>query len=312
MSTYKSVADTIKEVEFWLRLATFLHEPLKYSLLRILNNTANDPSYDGLPQDPHQLFKELQNNHGNKINQLKRKKILKQDQIDLIFPPNDNKTDSSKFDITLICIIIRNCCNRLPPPLNGWDDKNPPVHDKSIAANVIRAREWRNYVHHTEPKDIDQQTFDNKWLDGTQIINHLGYHYDANGLKTISLDPKHELVLKSLNSYIAQLTRNQNVLENKVLNMENIQHGNSTAITNMENNQSGHSAAILNLDRQVNIIAEEVKNFSLEHKENITSPNVGSGINKLLIPFTTDKNVIKIQQQLFKKSIKRILRIYSS
>ena len=287
MSTNKSVADTINEIEYWLRLTTFLHEPLKYSLLRVLHNTANDPSYDGLPQNPYQLYQELQNNHGNKIKKLKKKGILKQDQIDLIFPPNDNTTNSSKFDITLICILIRNCCNRLPPPLNGWDDNNPPAHDTSIAANVIRARKWRNYVHHTEPKDIDQQTFDSKWLEGTKIIHHLGYHYDTNQLKLITLDPKHELVLKSLNSYIAQLTRNQNVLENKVLNLENIQHANSAKI---ENNQVGNSAAIVNLDRQVNIIAEEVKNLSLEHKKNTTSPNVGSGIVQTynILPFYID------------------------
>ena len=222
MSTYRSVADTIKEIEYWLRLATFLYGPLKGSLLQILHNTAGDTSYDGLLQDPHQLYQEIQNNHRNKIDRLQRRNILKQDQIDLIFPPNDNKTDSSKFDITLICILIRNYCNRLPPPLNGWNDKNPPDHDTTIAANVIRAREWRNYVHHTEPEDIvDQQTFNNKWLEGTQIIHGLGYRHDTNQLKTISLDPKHELVLKSLNSYIAQLTQKQNTLENKVSNIEN-------------------------------------------------------------------------------------------
>ena len=60
MSTYKSVADTIKEIENWIRLATFLHEPLKNALLRILHNTSGDTSYDGLPTDPHQLYKELQ------------------------------------------------------------------------------------------------------------------------------------------------------------------------------------------------------------------------------------------------------------
>ena len=82
MSTCISVADTIKEIEYWIRLATFLHEPLKHALLQILHNTVNDTSYDGLPTDPHQLYKELQTNHLNKINKLKKKGILKRDQID--------------------------------------------------------------------------------------------------------------------------------------------------------------------------------------------------------------------------------------
>ena len=290
MSTYKSVADTIKEIEYWLRLSTFLLGPLKQSLLQILHNTGNDPSYDGLPQDQGQLYQELSNKHQKKLLKLKTKGILQQSQYDLIFPPNDNKTDSSKFDITLICILIRNCCTRLAKPLNGWD-KYPPANDQSIAANVIRAREWRNYVHHTEPKLIDQQTFDTKWNEGTQIIDSLGYHnYDTNKLKQISLDPKHEIVLLGLFQYISLLTRNVNSLENRVIDLENgqtvfenrqtvfgngqVEHSasitnledqqrrNTTSITSLEENQNDQSQAMTHLARQLGIIAEEVKNLS--------------------------------------------------
>ena len=274
MSTYISVADTIKEIEHWLRLSTFLHGPLKQSLLQILHNTANDPIYDGLPTDSHLLYQELQTIHLNKINTLKRRRILKQDQIDLIFPLNDNKTDSSKFDITLICILIRNCCNGLPPPLNGWDDKKPPAHDPSIAANVIRAREWRNYVHHTDPKDIDQLTFGNKWLESTQIINNLGYHYKASQLKTISLDPKHELVLKSLNSYVAKLTQDLNALGNKVTNVDNSVVKNSAAVSNIDRRVNINSAEVSNIDGRVNINSATVSN--IDGRVNVNSAEVSN------------------------------------
>ena len=304
MSTYKSVADTIKEIEYWIRLATFLHEPLKNALLRILHNTSGDTSYDGLLTDPHQLYKELQTKHLNKINKLKKKRILKQDQIDLIFP-KDKKTDSSKFDITLICILIRNCCDRLPPPVNGWDDKNPPAHDTSIAANVVRAREWRNYVHHTEPKDIDQQIFDDKWMKGTTIIHDLNYCYDTRQLKTISLDPKHQIVLDSLNYYIGQITKKQNTIESDVKKLQQKQTADSTAISDLNQEQTGHSAAISDLQqkqiedsaaisdlqqkqtgdsaaisilvKQVDTINEEVKNLRLEHDKNKIATGLNSG-----------------------------------
>ena len=59
MSDYKSVADAIKEIEYWLRLATFEHEPLKNALLQVLHNKNNDPSYTGLPEDPSALYQEL-------------------------------------------------------------------------------------------------------------------------------------------------------------------------------------------------------------------------------------------------------------
>ena len=156
---------------------------------------------------------------------------------------------------------------------------------------MIRAREWRNYVYH--PEDIvDQQTFDKKWLEGTKIIHDLGYHdYDTNQLKTISLDPKHELVLKSLNSYIAQLTRNLNALKNKVSNVENkvsnVENKVSNVenkvanvenkVANVENDKNGNSAAITILEQHVNAIAKEVRNLASEQTENKTSENPSSG-----------------------------------
>ena len=277
MSTYKSVADTIKEVEFWLRLSTFLHEPLKFALLRILHNSKNDPNYDGLPEDPHLLYQELSSKHLNSIQQLKKSSILQQDQIDLILPPNDNKTDSTKFDITLICILIRNFCDRLPAPINGWNDKNPPTHDTSIAAYVIRAREWRNYIHHTEPKEIDQKTFNTKWTEGTSIVMNLGFQYNTNRLKLISLDPKHDLVLKSLKSYITILTQRQDALEDKVLAIGNDQTEQTETISNLEISQK---ADINKLKRQLEIISAEVKDLRVECKDNkIHGLKSGSGIS---------------------------------
>ena len=35
MSTYKSLKDQIKEIEYWLRLATLLHGPIKQYLLSV-------------------------------------------------------------------------------------------------------------------------------------------------------------------------------------------------------------------------------------------------------------------------------------
>ena len=175
---------------------------------------------------------------------------------------------------SVFCILIRNCCNGLPPPVNGWDDKNPPAHDLSIAANVIRAREWRNYVHHTDPKDLDQLTFGNKWLEGTQIINNLGYHYKASQLKTISLDPKHELVLKLLNSYVAKLTQKLNALGNKVTNVDNSVVKNSAAVSNIDRRVNINSAEVSNIDGRVNINSATVSN--IDGRVNVNSAEVSN------------------------------------
>jgi len=208
---YKSVSDVIKEVEHWLRLAIFLHEPLKEALLHVLHNRANDPNYTGLPEHPAELYKELINKHQSKIKQLQKKKVLQQEQIDSIFPPGGHQTFSTQFDVTLLVVLIRSCTT-LRAPINGWGDCKPPSNDTSIAANTIRAREWRNFVHHTEPKVIDHAMFNQKWREGVQILKELGYTNNTlKALKTTSIDPKHDAVLKSLFSFVAK-EKNHNSL----------------------------------------------------------------------------------------------------
>jgi len=199
MSTCKSIADTINQIQNWLRLATFLHGPLKESLLFVLHNTSNQ-NYVGLPTDPTDLYQELTNKHKGKITKLVKgkNKVLNQKQFDLLFPPGDTKTYSEEFDVTLIVVLIRNCTT-LPAPQNGWGDKNPPNNDQSITENAIRAREWRNYLfHHPNPETIDANEYNQLWANAVNIIKAIKYSYNTKKLKKISLDPKHQLVLKSL------------------------------------------------------------------------------------------------------------------
>ena len=211
MSTYKTISAAINEIEYWLRLATFMHQPLKQALLNVLHNSSNNSTYTGLPSDPTYLYRELSTKHYATIQRLVAKRVLKQDQLQLLFPPNETSTDSQQFDITLITILIINCTT-LPPPVNGWHskDKKPLDTDISIAADAVRGREWRNYVHHTDPADIDEATFSSMWDEGVKIVNRLGLNYDTGKLKEMSLDPKHEGVLASLLTFMNQLKSNQN------------------------------------------------------------------------------------------------------
>ncbi|XP_066926046.1 uncharacterized protein [Clytia hemisphaerica] len=207
----RSIEKLINDIQFWLRLATFLHEPLKLFLIWILHNLGNDPSYKGLPQNPQLLFQELSTLvNQRKINKLKGK-VLQQDQLDLLLPPSGNATDSSTFDVTLLCILIRNFTT-IPAPINGWNDKNPPANDLSIAAFVIRAREWRNFVHHTDPDTITQAMFNQKWLEGEQIINNFGFTFLTAKLQTQSLDPRYDNVFNSLQQYAKDKTNLQQQL----------------------------------------------------------------------------------------------------
>ena len=186
----------MKKYEHWFHYGTFIHEPLKASLLDVFHKLS------GLPRDPKELYKELVLHHKGSLEKLNKKKpgVLSNKQMELIFPKNQ-ETDSFTFDITLLAVLIRNCC-KLLPPVRGWNDKDPPLTDQSIAANVIRARELRNLFHHTDPKEFDKKILDEKWLEGDAVTSALGYKYDSQALKTAALDPKRLSVVHSLILYL--------------------------------------------------------------------------------------------------------------
>ncbi|XP_066936874.1 uncharacterized protein [Clytia hemisphaerica] len=218
MSSYVSVANAIKEIEHWLRLTCFLHDPIKNSLLQVLHNKLKDSSYQGIPDNPVALYQFFSNNK-NTLNQLVQNKILKKDQLELLLPTGGNQTFSSEFDVTLIALLIQNFTN-LPPPKKGWKNKNPPSTDTSIAAFVIRAREWRNFINHIAAKTIDLILFQQKWQEGCDIIKGLKYTYNTTFLETMPLDPKHNLVLKSLKKCFAKLKSNQKTISDQVQDIQ--------------------------------------------------------------------------------------------
>ena len=126
-------------------------------------------------------------------------------------------------------------------------------------------------MHHHEPKDITPAIFNQKWTEGEQIINNLGFTYDTVKLKTISLDPQHESVLKSIFSYLGQLKRKQDALtdqQNKntqditdltqkqnVLSQKEI--SNSQDITNLTHKQASNTRDITDLKQKQNILSQK-------------------------------------------------------
>ena len=123
----------MSEKQYWLRLATAQRGPVKQQLLCVLHNKDNYPHYQGLPEDPSQLYHELATTHRPTINALIKKRVLKADQAEVLLPTNGvNKTFSKNVDVTLIVMLIIECTT-LRPPVNGWY-KPPLDSDTSVAA----------------------------------------------------------------------------------------------------------------------------------------------------------------------------------
>ena len=103
------------------------------------------------------LFNQL-NKPTNKIklDDLKKKGILKNDQYLLLFP-SSGKTDSSKFDMTLLSLLVRSLCGYQKPP-KGWNT-DPDVTDESEIADSVRFTLSRNRSAHFTQAGISMKEY---------------------------------------------------------------------------------------------------------------------------------------------------------
>ena len=145
-------------------------------LQQALLDVVHDPQYGGIPRDPEELHKFFIANK-KIIDKLQKKNILKQDQINLLFQPNQ-RTFSDKWDITLICVIILNF-TKLPKHIND---------------SVTKARSLRNIFNHATWKDFFQEKEFKAFFNDTKtVIAGLNYKNIAefNDLDNDLIDQKH-------------------------------------------------------------------------------------------------------------------------
>ena len=163
----------VKPYEYWLRVTLALEVHVQTALLDVVHNRNNDPSYQGLPDSPVHLYQYLYQNHYGSFQRLLKKNILKPDQFNLLLPAN-GQTDSSKWDITLIVLIIRNCTN-IQPPINGWT--TAAASDVSKGAAVIKSRDIRNWLKHSKIDEvITERQFNAIWEEIKTTLECLDYN----------------------------------------------------------------------------------------------------------------------------------------
>lgn len=79
--------------------------------------------------------------------------------------------DYSKFDITLLYILLRNVCS-FSPHRYQWG-KYPSPDDRSVPANIERIRMIRNEIVHKFSLELSNLEFEHKWKDLLQIVQEL-------------------------------------------------------------------------------------------------------------------------------------------
>ena len=107
------------------------------------------------------------------LDNLLRKRVIRQLQWDQLFPPSGAKPDSNSFDITLLFLLLTTICG-LSPPLSGWHTK-PPPSDTSFEANLARIKFFRNELYgHVSSTGVDTPTLKILWQEISTALVSLG------------------------------------------------------------------------------------------------------------------------------------------
>lgn len=124
--------------------------------------------------------------------------------------------DYSKFDISLLYLLLRNVCT-ITEHMNKWgNDPNPG--DRCLSANIERIRIIRNEYGHCSEFSISDSEFEKKWKDIFQIVKELEdgfgtsteYQDVIKELKTCCIDQEGDLY------YIKKLQNDVTVLKGKL------------------------------------------------------------------------------------------------
>ncbi|XP_063402201.1 ankyrin-2-like [Mytilus trossulus] len=103
----------------------------------------------------------------NKLNDLKKKKIINQSQWEILFPRN-GVPESKMFDITLMITLLTNLTG-----LNHYG-KLPLVTDITVSADLGRVKYYRNLIAHNKDGKLENTFFIKAWNDISGAVCRLG------------------------------------------------------------------------------------------------------------------------------------------
>lgn len=172
--------DTTQETTNLARIARIIFGPVTDVLRTVLKNEIS----------PSDLQKKVKVHIANK-----KKPSISPTQRHLI-----DGGDYSKFDISLLYLLLRNVCT-IAEHVNKWgNDPNPG--DRCRSANIERIRTIRNEYGHCSEFSISDSDFEKKWKNIFQIVKELEdgsgtsteYQDAIRELKTYCMDKESDLI----------------------------------------------------------------------------------------------------------------------
>ena len=171
-----SLSDTSEERTNGTRLARLIIDGGTHVLRKFLHSL----------YPPAALSTELKNNE-TKLQNLKSKGKIFDDQWEKLFPPAGALPDAETFDLTLLHLLLREICY-LVEPLTGWHNM-PADTDSSREAHIVRIKCFRNDLCHSISTAIPNDEFQIKWTFISRSLVALGLDKkEIDQLKTEPID----------------------------------------------------------------------------------------------------------------------------
>ena len=147
--------------------------------------------------------------HHHTFLKLKHKKIINQNQWDKLYPAASVPPKINDFDITLLCVLLKNICGLKSHRDPIWH-KDPNVSDHSVEADIVRVRSFRNerfgHIPNTAVSDGDFQSF---WAEISIPLVRLGI--DQREIDRLESEPcgkeEVERVLKEWEKSESEITK---------------------------------------------------------------------------------------------------------
>ena len=153
---------------------------------------------------------------------LRNKRILNDSQWDTLYPTvHPTSVSSANFDITLLVVLLRNICHLSPPTSTGSWDKLPPVSDRTMEANIVRVKYYRNMIYgHVTQASVDDATFKTHWQDIEKALIGLGA--DSATIKRLKHECMDPATAKRCQEMMERWKKDDDDIKDKLDNLQGI------------------------------------------------------------------------------------------
>ena len=135
---------------------------------------------------PETLENALKKN-STKLKQLKSRRVICDDDWEMLFPASCDPPNADKFDITLMHLLIQEFSNLRTPP-KGWH-KLPDETDDTIQADIARIKCFRNELSHRSSTTISDSEFEEKWKQISSSLERIQLYIHKQNIQCIKNDP---------------------------------------------------------------------------------------------------------------------------